>query len=92
MIKYAQKNGGFVVDDSGRDPSVLFTDLLKTYDIEENIVEVIFTKPLGEKVNKKDKLSISITPRISIIVPFNDPIVREGSPMVEYGYSHKFFK
>lgn len=92
MVKYAQKNGGFVPDASGKPAEQLYNDLLLTYGLGDKINNVTFSPSLYSKVNKKEKFSIAIEPKIKVFVPYGDPIEVIGSPMVEYGYSHKFFK
>lgn len=98
MIKFAQKNGGFVTDEGTRGADELFNDLVTNYNLQDKINNVIFTPSIGTKVQKaivnkeEGKFSISIEPKIEYVIPFVGPRTFIGKPIVEYGYSHKFFK
>ena len=98
MIKYAQKNGGFVAEEGTMGADVLFNDLVANYNLHDKINNVTFTPSIGTKVQKaivnksEGRFSISIEPKIEYVTPFVGPRTIIGKAIVEYGYSHKFFK
>lgn len=102
MIKYAQKNGGFmtVYDEMGNvkmRPDDLYNNLVTQYELQDKIESVQFNPGLNVPVQKAiydptAKFSISITPRVEIVVPFAGVMVFPANPIEVEGYSHKFFK
>jgi hypothetical protein len=97
MIKYAQKNAGFmpIYDKYG---SVVMTadqkinELMTIYDLHDKIKNIKFVPGLNIPVQKRDKFEIIITPRIVIKIPFTGDKEFSAKPIRNYGYSHKYFK
>lgn len=97
MIKYGQKNGGFMatLDEYGE---IKYTaqekmkDILAIYNMEEKIEKIEYIPGLDIPVQKRSKFSIFITPKIEVHIPFYGAMTFKARSIEEYGYSHKYFK
>lgn len=97
MIKYGQKNGGFMplYDEYGN--LVMTADektneLITNYNLQDKIENITYYPGLNVPVQKRNKFQINITPKIVMIVPFYGDMKFSAIPISNYGYSHKYFK
>lgn len=97
MIKYGQKNGGFMPIYDKHGSLVMRADqkmneLIATYNLHDKIKDIKFIPGLNIPVQKRDKFEIIITPRIVMQIPFAGDKEFSAMHIKNYGYSHKYFK
>lgn len=94
MIRYGQKNGGFMPTNRSHIETAddKLREYIKKYKLEDKIKDVKYYPGLGVPVQKRDKFKISITPIIEVSIPFYKTVNYDAKPIEEYGYSHKYFK
>lgn len=97
MIKYGQKNGGFMPLHDKHGNLVMTADeklkeLIITYDLQDKIENITYYPGLNIPVQKRNKFQINITPKIIVTVPFYGEMKFPAKTISNYGYSHKYFK
>lgn len=92
LITYAQTNGGFV--DTGSESFPVFYDrVLEQYNLKDKIDRISFSPSVGEKVQKGSFLTVSISPKFPLIVPFSDKtILFTGKEVTRSGISRLYRK
>ena len=58
----------------------------------ENDYYITFSHPIGEKLQRGTKFTVSITPKYKMIIPFWDNVIEVGKTITRSGYSRNFRK
>ncbi len=90
IVTYAQVNGGFC--DSNQTFTEFYNDLESKFNMKNNINSISFSHPIGEKLQRGTKFTVSITPKYTIILPFVENQTRIGKEIIRSGYSRNFRK
>lgn len=99
IIKYAQKNGGFMSTYDIKKARIVtieerLVDLLEKYDLKDcvELTTISFYPGIDIPVQKRERFEFRVKPIIKIKIPFANTLTVKGNYIKKFGYSHKYFK
>ncbi len=91
MIKYAQKNGGFIAGEQDN-PQKILEEMLAENRLTDKITQISFEPSLGEMAQRHNKIEIEMILEETLSIPFNNEEITINVPIKTDGFSHKYYK
>ena len=91
MVKYAQKNGGFIITEDF-DPKEILEYSIAVNGLENEVTNIKVKPNYGVIAQRHSEVEIEMTLNTEIDIPFSEAEIEIKIPVSTKGYSHKYFK